>query len=435
MGTYSKENVASPVSSLPVEILILIFDIYLSRGPVFEDEFHGYYDGYLNSRCSPLILMQVCSHWRAIALATPSLWTFICPSYNPIRYIRHWLAICPKYPLDLQLANRAIEDVPRGYVYAVFNLFTKEAHRWRSLSIDFDHDVAEGFVKLLQSDRTVPLLLEDLKIEAFQLDHMVPVSTFHAIAALLSRLKALRRLIWVDSRGEGPLHGIPWSQLKTVTIKLPSSLEDIFSYLSQCTSATQVEFCTETPLQPQKTRLPSHRLPPLTLPHLTSIRLSRGCDPMWLLQHFTMPSLQHLEIGVLRRNQPFLEEFVKRSPHLHTLIVDERYHEDYDLYVDQVPVSDHEIIAYLTNPSLRAIPRVGIDLTYAKERTLALIQQRLDAHRPLPPLLCWRPSLYQRLVGWWDKLDPTFDALLFSYKEGSVEFSPEYEFDDSDCLS
>ncbi|KAJ3511757.1 hypothetical protein NLJ89_g3915 [Agrocybe chaxingu] len=435
MATYPPENVASPVSSLPVEILILIFDIYLSRGPVFEDEFHGYYDGYLTSRCSPFVLMQVCSHWRSIALATPSLWTFICPSYNPILYIRRWLAICPKYPLDLQLSRRPINQVPRDYVHSVFNLFAEEAYRWRSLSIELDPEVASELVNVLRSDsRTIPAQLQDLKVEPSPQDHFkVPGSTLEALVALLPGLKSLRRFIWVDPWGKISLHDVPWMQLKTAIIKLPSSVQQVFSYLSQCTSATEIEFHSNTTADPTKTRLPSYRFPAFTLANLTVLKLSRGCDPMWLLRHFTMPSLQHLEVGILRRDQQVLEDFLKRSPSIHTLVVDERYGED-DAYADEVLISDHEILAYLTSPCLRAIPRVGIDLLYTKERILALIQQRLDAHRPLPPLLCWRPSWYQRLVGWWDKLDPKYDALLFSYREGAVELSPEYEFDDSDCL-
>ncbi|CAA7265743.1 unnamed protein product [Cyclocybe aegerita] len=422
------------IGALPVEILILIFDIYIDRDIPLEDEFHGYYMGSLVTHSSPLVLMQVCNHWRSITLGTPSLWTFICPSYNPIVYIRRWLAICPKYPLDLQLSRRPIDLVPRNYVQSVFKLFAKEAYRWRSLSIELDPEVTSELINVFRSDsRTTPAQLEDLKVEPSLQDHFkVPGSTLEALVALLPGLKSLRRLIWVDPWGEISLHDVPWMQLKTAIIKLPSSIQQIFSYLSQCTSATEIEFHSSTTADPTKTRLPSYHFPAFTLPNLTSLKLSRGCDPMWILQYFTMPSLQHLEVGILRRDQRVLEDFLKRSPCVHTLVIDERHGGDYS-YMDEILISDHEILAYLTSPCLRAMPRVGIDLLCTKERTLALIQQRLDAHRPLPPLLCWRPSLYQRLVGWWDKLDPMFDALLFSYKEGSVEFSPYYEFDDSDC--
>ncbi|CAA7265721.1 unnamed protein product [Cyclocybe aegerita] len=225
------------------------------------------------------------------------------------------------------------------------------------------------------------------------------------------------------------LHGLPWSQLKTVVIDVPSSLENIFSYLSQCTSATAVTIHGETPKNPGKTRLPSHRFPAHTLPNLTSLKLSRGCDPLWLLRHFTAPSLQQLEVAILRRDQQVLEDFVKRSPSIHTLIIDERYGEDY-AYADEALITDQEIIAYLTSPCLRAIPRVGLDLLYTKKRIPALIQEGLEGGRPLPPLLCWIPENWdQRLVGWWDELDPELHTLLFSYEDGSIELSPEYQID------
>ncbi|KAJ3518168.1 hypothetical protein NLJ89_g5 [Agrocybe chaxingu] len=421
------------IGALPVEILILIFDIYIDRDIPLEDEFHGYYMGSLVTHSSPLVLMQVCSHWRSITLGTPSLWTFICPSSNPIVYIRRWLAICPKYPLDLQLSRRPIDLVPRDYVQSVFKLFAKEAYRWRSLSIELDPEVTSELVEVFRSNNgAIPSQLEDLKVEPSLEDHFkVPGPTLETFVALLPGLKSLRRLIWVDPQGEVSLLNVPWMQLKTAIIKLPSSVQQIFSYLSQCTSATEVEFHSNTHADPQKNRLPSHRYPTFTLLNLTSLTLSRGCDPMWLLRHFTMPSLQHLEIGILHRDQQVLEDFLKRSPSIHTLVIDERHGED-DAYADEILISDHEILTYLTSPCLRAIPRVGIDLLYTKERIPALIQQRLDVHRPLPPLLCWRPSWYQRLVGWWDKLDSKYDALLFSYEEGAIELSPEYEFDDSD---
>ncbi|KAJ3511760.1 hypothetical protein NLJ89_g3911 [Agrocybe chaxingu] len=427
MAVPLTEDVASSIASLPVEILTLIFEAYIDIGPPSQGEFYDYTPALF--RDSPIILTQVCCHWREITLATPSLWTFISPSYESIPRVRRWLAICPKYSLDLQLVRGLYHAVSQDYASSVFNLFAKEAYRWRSLSIELDADMAAGLVKILRSDKSIPSTLEKLKVEPSREPELrVPVSTLEALAGLLPSLKFLQHLIWTD-KYEASLHSVPWSQLKTVVIDLPSSLENIFSYFSQCTSATTVTIHGETPKHPGKTRLPSHRFPACTLPDLTSVKLSRGCDPMWLLRHFTLPSLQHLEVAILRRDQQALEDFVKRSPNIHTLIVDERYGEDYS-YADEVLITDREIVAYLTSPCLRAISRVGLDLLYTKKRIPALIQECLEGGRPLPPLLCWIPENWdQRLVGWWDELDPQLHTLLFSYKDGPIELSSEYEID------
>ncbi|KAJ3518166.1 hypothetical protein NLJ89_g7 [Agrocybe chaxingu] len=427
---------STQIHSFPVELLGHIFGLYINIELQGKGEFHDYAI-FITTHDSPLILMQVCRVWRAIALATPTLWTHICPSLDSIPNIRRWLAISPKYPLYLQFTRSFHDDdVPRDYDRSVFRLFAKEAYRWRSLSIDLDSDVAQEFVKLLQTESTAPLLLEDLKVDLQSEDHrQASGSTLKFVIALLPRLKLLRRLLWIDKRGVTPLHGVPWSQLMTVIVTLPSSLEEIFLYLSQCTAATKVEFQGETLNHPEKTRLPASRFQHITLGALTTLTLSRGCDPMWLLRHFTMPSLRFLDISILRRNLAVLEDFVKRTPHLHTLIIDERRAQRRNsfIYADEVFISEQEIGEYLTSACLRSIPRVALDLLYTKSRTIALIQEGFQHGRPLPDLLCWNPRTIRmkRLVGWWHKLDERRNIVLFSYKDGTIEFTKDYYSDTS----
>ncbi|CAA7265720.1 unnamed protein product [Cyclocybe aegerita] len=100
---------------------------------------------------------------------------------------------------------------------------------------------------------------------------------------------------------------------------------------------------------------------------------------MWFLRYLTAPSLRSLNIAILRRDQVALDNFVKRSPCVEALIIDERYGGDYCSYKDEVLISDLEIVDYLTSPSLR----------HSLRRPRSFVHQKNDTFCDLGTVGCW----------------------------------------------
>ncbi|CAA7265747.1 unnamed protein product [Cyclocybe aegerita] len=407
-----------PVFSVPVEILEHVFDLCLHRQSFDDDDLYEY-TGSLVRHCGPILLMQVCTLWRAIVLNS----------------LLMEIPNAPAYPLDLRLCTPPFDLVPKDYSRSVFVLFAKQVHRWQSLSIDLDLDFIDELTNLLRSKQSAPMFLEGLRVEnPANKDYQVPQTAMEPFVDLIHRLESLQHFVWIDQCGTTPLHNIPWTRLKTVVVKLPASLEEIFLYISQCTAATTITFESITIFDPKKTRWPTEPFPPISLTSLTSLKLSRGCDPTWLLRFFTMPSLQSLDISILRRDQAILEGFVKRSPCLRSLLIDERHNSDHFSYFgEDFLISDEEIMDYLRSPCLRSIPRVGLSMKYAKEDMVSLIRRRLQTGTPLSPLVSWlTPDWMHRYVGWREFNDRP-ELPIFSYADGSFEFM-EYFWIETDLM-
>ncbi|KAJ6502229.1 hypothetical protein C8R45DRAFT_862027 [Mycena sanguinolenta] len=96
----------SPWRRLPVEILseIFLFTLKVRGGDRNRDDLYPWVD----DRRGTLLLCQICSTWRAVALQTPALWnTLSFQSYwafrRPLDWVSTWLDRSRSSPLHLQL--------------------------------------------------------------------------------------------------------------------------------------------------------------------------------------------------------------------------------------------------------------------------------------------------------------------------------------------
>ncbi|KAH9923576.1 hypothetical protein B0H21DRAFT_158779 [Amylocystis lapponica] len=89
----SSRNSSAPVNRLPVELLVAIF----SRLPSFEDTLVFFIDQYY---VSLITMTAVCRHWRAVALATPTLWTQI-DAAKPLELTNLCLARSMSMPIEI----------------------------------------------------------------------------------------------------------------------------------------------------------------------------------------------------------------------------------------------------------------------------------------------------------------------------------------------
>ncbi|KZP18927.1 hypothetical protein FIBSPDRAFT_955889 [Athelia psychrophila] len=125
-GRDQKPYLPHPIHHLPPELLVEI--LYQHTPSRYED---------IRERRKILALSHVCSHWRSVALSTPSLWTFIyvqCMESNVHRKLdcaRAWLSRSLQLPLSIVLE---MMDVKPSSVEAAFQALIPHCARWKEVS-------------------------------------------------------------------------------------------------------------------------------------------------------------------------------------------------------------------------------------------------------------------------------------------------------------
>ncbi|KAJ7171970.1 hypothetical protein C8R46DRAFT_1257594 [Mycena filopes] len=142
----------TPPSPLPPELVAEIFLHCLDRKPVTP---------HVNT--APLVLSRVCRRWRAIALCTPELWSYLVvpihPSEDEIAMYQMWLSRACRTPLSLRLEDGG--DI-RYLLQPLYPLdtFTQTvigmSRQWRSLDIDANPRTVASILRSLAGK--LPLL-------------------------------------------------------------------------------------------------------------------------------------------------------------------------------------------------------------------------------------------------------------------------------------
>ncbi|KAF7293066.1 Short-chain dehydrogenase/reductase family protein [Mycena indigotica] len=129
---WELEEYKYPVLTLPKEIISRIFTHFRSarRAPLL-------------GRYSPLVLAQICHHWREIALNTRTLWSsFIITllphksstaSMSTLKIVNLFLERSDPVPLSFALVCEGKHDSP--YVYMVMELLASHSSRWQHVSL------------------------------------------------------------------------------------------------------------------------------------------------------------------------------------------------------------------------------------------------------------------------------------------------------------
>jgi len=345
------------------------------------------------------------------------------------------MKVLPDQPFHLLIAQGHHEFARANPHHALelFRLLSTVSHRWRSLSIELDARLAEELLNFLQANKGNPIPIKDMHISPATPD--IPKTTMGDILSLLPSSTSVERLHWDgmfwDSVGDSIsiASRLPWKLLKTIIVTLGiKTTQDVADTLSQCTSASVVKIFMYPTIDSTYHQTPIlYHDPAYLLPHLTSLRLSRWTDPMALLLYFTFSSLHDLWIEVAHRDPFTFQTFLNRTPSLEKLVIDESGKDEED---SPDGPSEQDIIDYLAIPELCNIP--SFKLTFRDAHTVIpdMIQYNPDAWL-LPPLICWREysphSCYENcsFIGWGKHSFTDLD-LIWEYRQGKIEFTPEY---------
>jgi len=420
------------IHGLPFEILSEIFHLSISWRSDFRNP-HSYLS-HVKHGDTPLSLLSVCRIWRAVALATPSLWHSIYPSWNSLPCVKFWLEVAPPVPFHLKIVDPELDyGVYPQFPCLMLQLFASVSHRWKSLSITLNPGLARELLSILQSPEKAPLPVEGLILDMSDGKSL----TSDAVSAILRQLPLLPHLKRLDLTTDVFNHrfdhqSIPWSTLQLIKLRHGLTTTEAFSCLAQCTSASTIDFRNIQQLPHEHLQSEFLGKRPVTLPLLTSLTLTHGAEPMTILQYLSLPSIRFLCIEFFDRNQLVLDNFLARTPTLETLVLDDATHID----VYSPSISDEDIIAYFLDSHLRRIPSMYLSFKGAQKRVPKIIEEYPNARDLFPQMICWAahfdpeetkkiPCSGHELIRWDDDLDshPRW-RLFWLFRDGKVELPP-----------
>lgn len=282
----AKDRLADHMRSLtygrqvPVEVLELIFRFCLPRTDYVVP----------NPLQAPLLLCQICSAWRRVALVTPLLWCSLSVhlSRRPgawKAFLDSWLGRSGQTPISLSFAG----DSNANYSYFndhILKVLLKGSKRWRRLRLEVP---SSTLTKLLNT--SMPLL-ESLEIGTRDRFPGVFLSSADA-----PRLRSLTLL--GDKTDPTHIH-LPWDRLTQFHVaKVAQDLDKCFSLLAKCKNLTRLT------VQPSGTTVSqASEILPLRLARLRSLVVIGSIAAPTFFAHVELPSLNKLEL-VSRGGEPF----------------------------------------------------------------------------------------------------------------------------------
>ncbi|CAA7266790.1 unnamed protein product [Cyclocybe aegerita] len=154
LESLREQNSTIPVSSIPVELLRKIFDVYVYE-PYPANM--GFRSMDPDSGGDPLLLGQVCSYWRNVAVNSSSLWSTIVIS-QPIdrhtRLVNLWLDRAAEHPLDITFNQP--DNITSAWT--ILNAFVSRSRFWRRIDLTVPLQLLAHFASLLQSPRRCDML-------------------------------------------------------------------------------------------------------------------------------------------------------------------------------------------------------------------------------------------------------------------------------------
>ena len=350
-----------PIDELPIELLQEVFSWCLVSTSKSERVYHSIELQGFTPRTAPLLLCQVSSYWRRVALSFPTLWA----SLNVYIYmgrarpspllISRWLARSGSLPLSLALFQQNESNANQFAAGQILDLFKGYIHRWCNIQFDF---AGPRYCRMLPSGRQLSApMLETFRMHVQERRHHQEedaedekdlLEIFDEVPRLsflhISRIPAL------SLAGESVVP-VPWNQLVSLSLDYVPSVGTTLLILNKC---TYLEECT--------LKIDSMNGPlaaEIAHPRLASLSISIGNEQLaTFLDRLSLPALKQLVIGVRGPLDPYswpqthFEAFLKRSES--RLL---------RLEMRDTAIKADEFVACIQNPFLQSLERIVFEDT------------------------------------------------------------------------
>ncbi|KAJ7668689.1 hypothetical protein DFH06DRAFT_205909 [Mycena polygramma] len=261
---------------VPVEVLELIFRFCLPQTNYIVP----------NPLQAPLLLCQICSSWRKVAILNPHLWCSL--SLNLYRrpgawkeFMSSWLGRSGETSLSLSFEGAVNNPYFNDHIAKVV---LKDSKRWRRLRLDVP---SSSLSKLLNTDMP---LLETLEIAAYK--------TYPGVFISSADAPRLRSLILVGAQTEPKNIHVPWDRLTRFHAAMVAlDLDKCFPVLAKCRNLTQctIQLSLVDTIQVSQ----AQNLLPVRMPRLRNLFVIGRIDQSavtTLFANVELPSLDRLEL-------------------------------------------------------------------------------------------------------------------------------------------
>ncbi|KAJ7772087.1 hypothetical protein DFH07DRAFT_768181 [Mycena maculata] len=274
---------------IPVELMEIIFSMTMPPTDYVRP----------NALRAPLLLCQVCSSWRKVALVTARLWNSL--HINPGRrrgtwkgFLESWLGRSGTGPLSLRFEGHQPELGPQPQLYTYFQdhilkiIVEDYSKRWRRLSLDVS---AWSLTRLVYT--SMPLL-ETLEVRVPRGSSGVFISSADA--------PRLRTVSLGAHTIPASVH-VAWERLTHLHAASPLDLDQVFPLLAKCEKLTEcsIELWRNNHIRSSQSLLPVRMI------RLRSLVLSGsiGEDAISVFfENMDLPGLRKLEL-VNTMREPF----------------------------------------------------------------------------------------------------------------------------------
>ena len=284
------KNVVSPARRLPPEIVADIFRLCTA----IENEI------FPNPLAAPLLLTQICSGWRQVALQMPELWTDLYfhvqenATEETHNLAKTWIERCRHHTFSMDI--QSFDMLPDAFL----DLITIRPAMITLLELEIPHD-ALTFLEKLPSEVVFPNLQTlavkpSIKNPDLEEDWLLWPDSVRVFESA-SKLEFVTMTIQVEGFNPNLLH-LPWHQLKELSLnKAPSSFhipcDNIRSILHKC---TVLEECIVS-LDTRSIEADLNGI--ITLPHLESLAITINHNLGTLFfESMVLPQLRTLNLFV-----------------------------------------------------------------------------------------------------------------------------------------
>lgn len=283
---HSNTITTPPINRIPPEVLGDIFKTFLNGGDRVQHNTCLSVSG--ESDLAPLVLIRVCSQWRELIMAMPSLWSSISitvPKSSYIPLTKFWLSRTGECPLSIRLHQSSRPDeMENNATQAILSILLLHSYHWRQVDLFFS---SPGIQYPINSLTTLSIpLLEDLSLD---LKSTRKDSKVDQIWRKFHSAPRLQRLYWHSPDNELPRYA-PWARLTYLNFENDVHVDVLLDSLQACESLELLDVVVDSPLAP------SVPIKSLTLERLRHLKIVFLTGVHYLYDNISLPSLTSLHI-------------------------------------------------------------------------------------------------------------------------------------------
>ncbi|KAF8636619.1 hypothetical protein AX17_003429 [Amanita inopinata Kibby_2008] len=283
MDDDRRKTFSSPIRQIPIEIMQKIFLHCLSDDEYTRPDVHS----------APLLLAQVCSPWRRVALATPRLWNSLwmqlsCSNVERrLNTMSTWLQRSAACPLSLYAQ---VQSTGFDIANLFFLLLDAYRLRWKDLRLVLPSTWIEAALQVLEKGAP------SLEVLRIRIARSQGNSTFQKPFTITDiSAPRLRCLSWGITGSQRAVVLPQLSHLTELEVDYELSISECLDILRQCPN---LETCEFWKIRNLPSVLESHSVFPIVLPRLRTFTLHSTPIGCTLLDYLTLPALTMLKIAI-----------------------------------------------------------------------------------------------------------------------------------------